>query len=209
MKYKYADLADVMEAIRAPLSENGLSITHRMSKSDRGTYALETILMHESGQTISTWYPLPDPGLAKPQTFGGLLTYGRRYSVCALVGVASDDDIDGALDDKAGEPRAEKKPQTAKPASTAQPTSKAPVKNEAPASKTQISKIANLAEDRKIEQGELGFFLKWCYPGVNSSNMKQWQALEILALLEEPDTSSITLMSAGEKAKTQAEARQV
>jgi len=91
---KYADLADVIEAVRKPLADNGLSITHRIGFC-KGPFGLTTVLMHESGETLETWYPLPDASKIQAQQFGGALTYARRYSVSALLGISSDDDTDG------------------------------------------------------------------------------------------------------------------
>ncbi len=91
-KNKYADLAAVWDAIRGPLSKNGLSITQTIEPiNGTGTY-LRTTLRHASGQWVSSMYPLPDS--AKPQEMGSALTYGRRYSLSSLVGIAADEDDD-------------------------------------------------------------------------------------------------------------------
>jgi len=98
VKYNYADLADVLDSIRLPLSANGLALVHSMVLNEQG-YGLITKLLHESGEFIETWYPLPNPELGeiKPQEFGSALTYARRYSVSSLVGIASDEDDDGSI----------------------------------------------------------------------------------------------------------------
>ncbi len=91
-KNKYADLAAVWDAIRDPLSKNGLSITQTIEPiNGAGTY-LRTTLRHASGQWVSSMYPLPEG--AKPQEMGSALTYGRRYSLSSLVGIAADEDDD-------------------------------------------------------------------------------------------------------------------
>jgi hypothetical protein len=95
VKYNYADLADVIDCIRLPLSENGLSVIHRMTKDENGL-GMVTELVHAGGGRLSTWYPLPDPSQMRPQEFGSALTYGRRYSLSALLGIASEEDDDGA-----------------------------------------------------------------------------------------------------------------
>lgn len=91
-KNRYADLAAVMEAVRKPLSDNGLSVTQTTELRD-GTLILRTTLRHASGQWVASDYPLPLG--AKPQELGSALTYGRRYELSALVGVAADEDDDG------------------------------------------------------------------------------------------------------------------
>lgn len=91
-KSKYADLAALTDAIRGPLSANGLAVVQIIQPSERGL-VLKTTLMHSSGQYISTEYPLPHS--PKPHEMGSGLTYARRYSLGALVCIASDEDDDG------------------------------------------------------------------------------------------------------------------
>jgi hypothetical protein len=57
-KSKYADLSSVFDAMRGPLSANGLSTVQTMSIGERHMI-LRTTLMHTSGQFISSEYPLP------------------------------------------------------------------------------------------------------------------------------------------------------
>lgn len=96
-KYNYADLAAVLDAIREPLSSNELSLTNILCLDLNGNYGLKTILFHSSGEQIDCWYPLPNPSKVDihAQEFGSALTYGRRYSVSSLVGIASEEDDDG------------------------------------------------------------------------------------------------------------------
>lgn len=95
VKYSYADLADLIEAVK-PLHDNGISYFHQMEISEHHGIILKTTIRHSSGEELSTYYPLPDPTAMKPQEFGSSLTYGRRYSLSLLVGVASEEDDDGA-----------------------------------------------------------------------------------------------------------------
>lgn len=95
--YLYADLAGVIDAARKPLAESGLSITHVLDYRAR-IYGMTTTLMHESGQSLSTWYPLPDPAAVEPKAFGSALTYARRYALSALIGIASEEDDDDGED---------------------------------------------------------------------------------------------------------------
>lgn len=91
-KSKYADLSSVLDAIRAPLSANGLAIVQTMQPAER-FITLRTTLMHSSGQFIATEYPIPV--MLKPHEMGSALTYGRRYSVAALICNSADEDDDG------------------------------------------------------------------------------------------------------------------
>ncbi|MGE5165318.1 MAG: ERF family protein [Sphingobacteriales bacterium] len=90
-KNKYADLAAVIDAIRKPLTDNGLSITQTTQMYD-GQLVLLTTLRHCTGQWVCSEYPLPMN--ATPQQLGSALTYAKRYSLSSMVCLAADDDDD-------------------------------------------------------------------------------------------------------------------
>jgi hypothetical protein len=90
-KNKYASLAAVIDAVRKPLADNGLSYT-QTTETRPGGFVLVTTLRHASGQWISSEYPLPVG--AKPQELGSALTYARRYSLSAIACIAADEDDD-------------------------------------------------------------------------------------------------------------------
>jgi hypothetical protein len=52
---------------------------------------LRTELLHTPGQWIASEFPLVAP-LDRPQILGSAITYARRYSICALLGLAAEDD---------------------------------------------------------------------------------------------------------------------
>lgn len=94
---QYADLGAVWDAIREPLSSNGLSILQQLS-TEESRVACTTLVMHASGQFIE-FAPFVVPvGKADAQGFGSAATYCRRYSLMAAVGIAPvDDDGNGAV----------------------------------------------------------------------------------------------------------------
>jgi len=87
---RYATLASVLDSIRKPLSDNGLAVTQTIGIQNGGM-VLTTMLMHTSGQWLSSEYPLP---IGKPQEMGSAQTYARRYSLAALVCNSSEEDDD-------------------------------------------------------------------------------------------------------------------
>lgn len=89
-KSKYADLAAVWEACRGPLTKYGLSVTQTMDYIN-GQLMLLTTLLHSSGQWMKSVYPIITQR-QDPQAYGAAVTYGRRYSLAAIVGIAQDDD---------------------------------------------------------------------------------------------------------------------
>ena len=89
--FKYADLAACLEVIRKPLSDNGLALIQIPSLGENNEVHMRTVLGHESGQTISCEMTM-SPEKGGPQAIGTCMAYLRRYSLCALIGVAQFDD---------------------------------------------------------------------------------------------------------------------
>lgn len=98
-KFKYATLAAIMDVVRKPLTDNGLSISQFPTfdfKGAESTVTVETVLMHASGEKISNKITLPCLE-RDPQKVGIVLSYARRYGITALLGLAQTDEVD--LDD--------------------------------------------------------------------------------------------------------------
>jgi hypothetical protein len=94
-KSRYADLSEVWEACRVPLSENGLAIIQLTDSGEPLT--IETILGHQSGEWISSKLTIA-PVKQDPQGIGSAITYARRYALAAIVGIApEDDDAEAAM----------------------------------------------------------------------------------------------------------------
>lgn len=90
----YATLASVWEACRDPLSKHGLSVVQSPATEESGSISLTTLLMHVSGEWIENVLVLA-PRDKSPQAAGSAITYGRRYALMAMVGVAPGEDDDG------------------------------------------------------------------------------------------------------------------
>ena len=91
-KSKYADLASVVEAIRVAFSANGLSYIQTVEPSEKDEVRVETTLLHASGEWISCGVLSLPVSKVDAQGYGSALTYARRYSLSAAVGVAPEDD---------------------------------------------------------------------------------------------------------------------
>lgn len=111
--YKYADLASLLEAIRKPLSDNGLAVVQPIETTDSGM-VLHTMLLHSSGEHLDSYYPLT--AHERPQEMGSEITYSRRYALSALLGIASEEDDDGAAAQRSDSVRAKKPPYEGKEA---------------------------------------------------------------------------------------------
>ena len=89
-KSKYADMNSVVDAVRIPFCNNGLSYSQFPIMQDNKV-GVETILMHESGEWMSDILVLP---MVKqdPQAAGSAITYAKRYALQSIAGIPSEDD---------------------------------------------------------------------------------------------------------------------
>lgn len=92
--YNYADLADIWEAIRKPLKDNGLAVT-QMLKSTDTTDFIVTKIWFENGETEKEEFAIPTGGKS-PQEVGSVITYYKRYALGAALGISTEEDDDGA-----------------------------------------------------------------------------------------------------------------
>lgn len=106
-KSKYADLSSVVRAVKEPFANNGLSYSQFPVFSE-GQVGVETILMHTSGEYMSSVLLLPMGNKQDPQAAGSALTYARRYALQSIAGIPSEDDDGNAATHQS-------KQQTAKP----------------------------------------------------------------------------------------------
>lgn len=100
---RYSSLASCWDACRGPLSKNGLAIVQRVVESNAKAVGIETLLVHSSGQWISQTVRMPMGERATAQAVGSCVSYGRRYGLCCMVGIASEDD-DGEAASKSAAP---------------------------------------------------------------------------------------------------------
>ena len=115
-KSRYADLHSVLVAVRPVLARHGLAITQTISVREGQVHPLlETTLLHSSGAYFNSTVPLAVTK-AGPQEFGSVMSYLRRYSLMALLGIAGADDDD---DGEAATPRGKAPTVTAKATQTA------------------------------------------------------------------------------------------
>lgn len=112
LKNKYADLGSIIDTAKPVLGKFGLAVT-QLTFNDGDRVGVETVLTHASGEWISAQFSLPltdEKGKSGAQVAGSIITYLRRYSLAAILGMYSDEDTDG------NEVKQELKPREAKPA---------------------------------------------------------------------------------------------
>ena len=90
-KSAYSSLASVIDAVRPALSANGLAFVQMLHTAESGV-AVETVLIHESGEQLSCGTLFIPATKQDAQGFGSAITYGKRYGLQAALGIASEDD---------------------------------------------------------------------------------------------------------------------
>lgn len=105
-KSRYADLAACVEAVIDALNDNGIGLIQKTHQDERGV-TVETMFVHESGESMSGGTLHVPAAKQDPQGYGSALSYCRRYSLMAACGIAPEDD-DGNAATKA--PAARQKP---------------------------------------------------------------------------------------------------
>ena len=95
-KSKYADLGNIILAIKGPFADNGLSYI-QCPEMEEAKVGVTTRIMHESGEWLESTLLIPMQKL-DPQGAGSAITYARRYSLQAMAGIpAADDDAEFAM----------------------------------------------------------------------------------------------------------------
>ena len=92
--YSYADLPTIFEAINPVLKKHGLGFTQLIDGQQ-----IKTIVFHcESGETLESNTDIPQDVILKGmndfQVLGSAITYIRRYSLSAILGIVTDKDTD-------------------------------------------------------------------------------------------------------------------
>ena len=88
---KYADLAACVDAVMSSLNAAGIALIQKSYDSDNGVM-VETVFVHESGETLECGILHVPASKQDPQGYGSALTYARRYSLMAACGIAPEDD---------------------------------------------------------------------------------------------------------------------
>lgn len=137
----YANLESVWDACVSALSQNELSIIQMPCDSGEGRAGIETMLLHSSGEYIASKF---STRITKDdaQGLGSAITYLRRYSLAAMVGVVATEDDDGNA--ASAPPAAKSAPQ--------RPTSRPAPKQEITAETLRDDKVFKSALKSVIEE---------------------------------------------------------
>ena len=111
LKNDYASLGAIIAGARPVIAKHGLSVS-QLTFGEDGVAGGETVLMHTSGEWISSSISMPigeEKGKSSAQVAGSIVTYLRRYSLASILGIYSDEDGDG------NKPEPTRKPARTKP----------------------------------------------------------------------------------------------
>lgn len=117
-KSKYADLNSVREATIPVLNAHGIVVLQPMVNID-GRNFVNTILLHESGETIESFTEIIYTKTNDAQAQGSGITYARRYGLQSLVCVGADDDDGNAASNP--QKKTDKKPEPTPPPISPEP----------------------------------------------------------------------------------------
>lgn len=148
---KYADLASVIDAIGTSLSDNGLSYLQR-AHSIVGHIAIETIVMHESGEFLSGGIlSIPVPDNMDFQDHGKAITYVRRYGLQTAFNIATvDDDGNAAAGKNEGDVTVKAVEQKAATTTTATKSTSTPETKAASEVKQEAKPVAEVAQAKNV-----------------------------------------------------------
>ena len=93
--YSYASFDNVVETIAPELNSQGLGYTHTFDGQD-----IVCTLFNTEGETITSKLTLSTEilkGMNASQSMGAAITYARRYTLTAILGLVTDDDTDGVV----------------------------------------------------------------------------------------------------------------
>jgi hypothetical protein len=98
--YKYTDLDTITQTIKPILSKHGIGYMQSVGGLTETALTLTTRIFNKKGEYIEDTAALPTITSTKnnaAQTLGMSITYMRRYALCAMLGITSDEDVDANI----------------------------------------------------------------------------------------------------------------
>lgn len=150
--YKYLNLATILKTIKPVFEKHGLAFSQRVTFDNAGEArqvigTVQTIIFDDEEQMVACSYPFFVTG--DPQQVGSAITYARRYSLYAVLGIFPDKDDDGAY--------AKQRYESADRAISAD----------------QYADLVKAMNDHNIPSGERGDFIN----GTLNRRVRGWQGL--------------------------------
>ena len=144
--YKYTNLDTVISTLRPILAKYNIGFMQSLTTTESGKAAITTRLFNTAGEWLEDTTPLPDVSLSKgnaAQNLGAAVTYMKRYTLCAMLGVSCDEDTDGKAD---GNPDINEQKQNEK--QNSKQNNKAPAPKGGADTKEQKAEINNILSQK-------------------------------------------------------------
>lgn len=113
-KSRYAPLSEILNSVRPVLAKHGLSVIQSPG-GDGDMVSMTTLLLHSSGEWVMAGPLTLKADKPTAQGAGSGITYARRYSLSAVLGISSEDDDDGNQANKTENKKSEGAPKQATP----------------------------------------------------------------------------------------------
>jgi hypothetical protein len=193
-KYNYADLSDIITAVKAGMKKHGLSVV-QSAVSDGQGIGVTTLLTHDSGEWIKSDPLILPLQAATPQAAGSAVTYARRYALSAILGISTEEDDDAGIaqDHQSNRPAPAPRPnatapQTHTPQTYQQPQAgnKPTIRNpDEPCTEPQQRRLFALAKQAALDVEALGNYVKTTYKVTSSKDLTKGQISELMDAIED------------------------
>ena len=205
-KSKYVELDDLLKATRPVLSKHGLAIMQEPTSSDGQLISIKTIILHSSGEWIE-FEPLTLKVVkVDPQGAGSAITYGRRYTLSSVLGVAwdADDDANQASGKQSQSTYTQQNKQTNTntPAHQQKPATSQTSESDA-ISAPQLQKLQILAKEQGLSSEDMRGIINFKYKVDSSKKLTKTQASYMIENLDKLWTGYIAEQNNNEKAVTE------
>lgn len=185
--YSYADLAEVLDAVRPVLAKHDLAVTQEIQvDTDRCVVGAATTIIHKSGQRLEH-EPLWIPAGKEAKDYGAAASYSRRYGLMAALNLAASED--------------------AQVPSGARPPAEEPA--ELTATEGQLAKLETERKDRGITREDLAAEMQSCYGTSEPKQLTRSQVAELTKAVmtvaskpaedEPPDETDLPESEAGQE----------
>lgn len=157
-KSHYATYPAVVDAVKGPLNELGLSFRHTSRYVDNHFFVGSEI-MSKDGRVAHFEMPMLTD---TPQKMGSALTYYKRYTLEAVLGLPTEDDDGNATSTHASPKRAPAQTQSSAPSrvSAPQKTQGAPEKKAPGPSEPQLKRLFAISKQSGVEKFDVDSYMK-------------------------------------------------
>jgi len=144
VKYSYADFDDLVQCVRPILCKNSLAFVHRINTELDHTTFMECEILHKSGQSIGCKLEIKLPD--DPKQAGAIITYFKRYTLEAMLGVTTNEDTDATVQEA--------------PKSVDKPKSKSTGAKSSTITEAQRKRLFAIAGEKKLGKEQMEPLLK-------------------------------------------------